>query len=102
MGGYEGHYASVLYAHFAATGAEVRAEDSGSRGRSDLCVRAFGRVYVFEFKMEGRGGPEGAMAQLKARGYMDRYRGLGEPIHLVTVEFSAETRNLTRFEAETD
>ena len=101
MGGYEGHYASVLYAHFAATGAEVRAEDSGSRGRSDLCVRAFGRVYVFEFKMEGRGGPERAMAQLKARGYADRYRGLGEPIHLVAVEFSAETRNLTRFEAET-
>ena len=41
------------------------------------------------------------MAQLKAKGYADRYRALGEPIHLVAVEFSPETRNLTRFETET-
>ena len=44
MAEYEGFYASVLYAHFAATAAEVRAEESGSLGRADLCVRAFGRV----------------------------------------------------------
>ena len=100
MAEYEGFYASVLYAHFAATGAEVRAEESGSLGRADLCVRAFGRAYVFEFKMKGRAGPETALAQLKARGYADRYRGLGEPIHLVGVEFSAETRNITGFETE--
>ena len=101
MGGYEGHYASVLYAHFAATGAEVRAEESGSRGRADLSVRAFGRVYVFEFKMRGRGGAGAAMAQMKSRGYADRYRGTGELIHLVGVEFSPKTRNVTVFEAET-
>ena len=95
MAEYEGFYASVLNAHFAATGAEVRAEESGSLGRADLCVRAFGRVYVFEFKMKGRAGPEAALSQLKARGYADRYRGLGEPIQLVGVEFSAETRNIT-------
>ena len=100
MAEYEGFYASVLNAHFAATGAEVRAEESGSLGRADLCVRAFGRVYVFEFKMKGRAGPEAALSQLKARGYADRYRGLGEPIQLVGVEFSAETRNITGFEAE--
>ena len=38
------------------------------------------------------------MAQLKARGYADRYRALGEPIHMVAVEFSPDTRNLTAFE----
>ena len=101
MAEYEGFYASVLYAHFSATGAEVRAEESGSIGRADLCVRASGRVYVFEFKMQGRGGTTAAMAQLKARRYADRYRGLGEPIHLVAIEFSPETRNVTRFEVET-
>ncbi|MDE0626169.1 MAG: AAA family ATPase [Bryobacterales bacterium] len=97
---YEGFYASVLYAHFAATGAEVRAEESGSLGRADLCVRAFGRANVFEFKMKGRAGSETALANLQARGYADRYRGLGEPIHLVGAEFGAETRNITGFEAE--
>ena len=100
MGSFEGWYASLLYAYFAATGAEVRAEESGSLGRADLCVRAFRRVYVFEFKMRERAGAEAAMAQLKTRGYADRYRGRGEPIHLVAVEFSAKTRNVTRFETE--
>ena len=100
MGSFEGWYASLLYAYFAATGAEVRAEESGSLGRADLCVRAFQRVYVFEFKMRERAGAEAAMAQLKTRGYADRYRGRGEPVHLVAVEFSAKTRNVTRFETE--
>ena len=84
-----------------AAEAEVTAEDSGSRGRADLIVRGFGRVYVFEFKMRERSGPGDALRQLKERGYADRYLGRGEPVHLVGLEFSAETRNLTGFEAET-
>ena len=102
MGGYEGWYASVLYSHFAAVaGVEVRAEESGSGGRADLSVRGFGRVYVFEFKMRERTGAEGALEQLRSRGYADRYRGRGEPIHLVGVEFSAQKRNMTLFESDT-
>ena len=101
MGDYEGWYASVLYAHFAALGVEVRVEESGSRGRLDLVVRGWGRVYVFELKMRERAGPETAMEQIKDRGYADRYRGQTEPIHLVGVEFSAETRSVTDFATET-
>ena len=101
MADYEGFYASVLYGHFSAAGAEVRAEESSSSGRADLCVRAFGQVYVFECKMRERGGAAAAMAQLKDRGYAAKYKALGEPIHLVGVEFDAKTRNLTGFEART-
>ena len=39
------------------------------------------------------------MSQLRERGYADKYRHLGEPVHLAAVEFSAETRNLAGFEA---
>ena len=101
MGSYEGWYASLLQAYFVAAEAEVRAEESGSEGRADLVVRGFGRVYVFEFKMRERAGRGAALRQLKERGYADRYLGRGEPVHLVGLEFSAETRNLTGFEAET-
>ena len=41
-----------------------------------------------------------AMAQLKARDYAGKYRALGEPIHLVAVEFSKSDRNLAAFEVE--
>ncbi len=101
MGSYEGWYASVLYAHFNALGADVRAEESGSRGRTDMVVRLNRRVWVFEFKIRERAEPGAALRQLQERGYADRYRGLGEPIHLVGVEFSAETRNVMQFESQT-
>ena len=75
-------------------------EESGSRVRLDMAVRAGGRVYLFEFKVRERAGPGMAMAQLQERGYVDKYRHLGEAVHLVAVEFSAETRNVAGFEAE--
>ena len=39
-----------------------------------------------------------AVEQPRARGYADKYRALGEPIHLVGVEFSREVRNVVSFE----
>ena len=97
---YEGYYASVFYSYFAGLGLEVTVEDSGSRGRLDIAVRAGGRVYLFEFKVVERAGPGTAMAQLRERGYADKYRHLDEPVYLVAVEFSKETRNVAAFEAE--
>ena len=93
---YEGYYASVFYSHFAALGLDVTVEDSGSRGRLDMTVRFNGNVYLFEFKVIERA----AMAQLKERRYADKYRSLDQPIHLIAVEFSAETRNLAAFEVD--
>ena len=97
---YEGYYASVFYSHFAAAGVDVTVEDSSSRGRVDMSVRYGGNVYLFEFKVVDSTPEGGAMDQLKAKGYADKYRHLGEPIHLVAVEFSRETRNLATFAVE--
>ena len=97
---YEGYYASVFYSYFAALGLDLTVEDSSSRGRLDMAVRFNDNVYLFEFKVVEM-APEGsAMAQLKEKRYADKYRGLGLPIHLVAVEFSRETRNLTAFAVE--
>ena len=97
---YEGYYASVFYSYFAALGLDITVEDSTSHGRLDMAVRFNGNVYLFELKVVEMAGEGAAMAQLKARGYADKYRGTGEPIHLVAVEFSRETRNVTAFEVE--
>ena len=97
---YEGFYASVFYSYFAGLGLDVTVEDSSSQGRLDLAVRFNGSVYLFELKVVETAGDGAAMAQLKTRRYADKYRGAGEPIHLVAVEFSRETRNVTAFEVE--
>ena len=47
-----------------------------------------------------RAGEGAAMAQLKERRYVDEYRASEQPIHLIAVEFSSETRNLAGFEVE--
>ena len=97
---YEGFYASVFYSYFAGLGLDVTVEDSSSRGRLDMAVRFNANVYLFELKVVEL-APEGAaMAQLKAKGYADKYRDRGEPIHLIGVEFSKEARNLAAFDVE--
>ena len=95
---YEGYYASVFYSYFASVGLDIVVEDSSSHGRLDMAVRFNDNVYLFEFKVVEL-APEGtAMAQLKQKRYADKYRDRGEPIHLIAVEFSRETRNLVAFE----
>ena len=95
---YEGYYASVFYSYFAALGLDVTVEDSTSHGRLDMAVEFNDNVYLFEFKVVELAGEGAAMAQLRSRGYADKYRHLGRPIHLVAVEFSKETRNVVAFE----
>ena len=97
---YEGYYASVVYSWFAAAGLDVRVEDSAARGRLDMAVPFGGQVYLFEFKTVER-EPEGrALAQLKERDYAAKYRHLGQPIHLIGVEFSRAERNVAAFAVE--
>ena len=95
---YEGYYASVFYSYFAALGYDIVVEESSSHGRLDMAVRTGGHVYLFEFKVLEMAPPGSALTQLRERGYADRYRDRGEPVHLIGVEFSRETRNVTSFE----
>ena len=98
---FEGYYASVFYAYFVSVlGTGVTVEDSSSRGRADMAVRAGGRVYLFEFKVVEQAGSGTALAQLKAKAYADKYLSLGEPVHLVGVEFSSASRNVVAFDHE--
>ena len=97
---YEGYYASVIYAWLAALGAELIAEDVTNRGRIDLTLKIPGRVYLFEFKLieNQPAGAPGALQQLRDRDYAAKYRGLGQPITLIGLEFSQASRNLERFD----
>ena len=101
LSGFEGHYASVFYSHFAALGLDVRVEDATSHGRIDMAVLHAGRVFLFEFKVVDRQATGQALRQIQDRGYADKYRARGEPIHLVGIEFGRTERNVVGFEVET-
>ena len=101
---FEGYYASVFYSHFAALGLDVAVEESAnrerldSRGRLDMAVRFEDRVYIFEFKVVEQAREGSAMAQLKDRGYAEKYRAPDVDVHLIGVEFSSASRNVVAFE----
>ena len=97
---YEGYCASVFYSYFASLGLDITVEDSASHGRVDMTVRFNENVYLFEFKVVEAASEGAAMAQLKERRYADKYRDLGQPIHLVAVEFSKDARNVAAFQVE--
>ena len=100
IAGYEGYYASVFYSYFAALGLDIRVEDSSSHGRLDMAVLFNNNVYLFEFKVVELASAGAALAQLKERRYADKYRALGQPIHLIGVEFSKDERNVAAFDVE--
>ena len=95
---FEGYYASVFYSYFAGLGLNITVEDSSSHGRVDMTVPFNDNIYLFEFKVVELASDGAAMAQLQEKGYADKYRGLDQPIHLIGVEFSKNTRNITAFE----
>ena len=97
---YEGYYASVFYSYFASLGLDITVEDSSSHGRLDMAVLFNDRVYLFEFKVVELASAGAALAQLKERRYADKYRDLGQPIHLIGVEFSKDERNIAAFDVE--
>ncbi len=97
---YEGYYASVFYAYFASLGLDLTPEESSNAGRLDMALRFNGQVYLFELKVVELAPDGSALAQLKERGYADRYRGSDEPIHLIGVEFSREQRSVVGFAVE--
>ena len=95
---FEGYYASVFYSYFAGLGLNITVEDSSSHGRVDMTVHFNDNIYLFEFKVIEMASEGAAMAQLQEKEYADKYRGLDQPIHLIAVEFSKNTRNITAFE----
>ncbi len=99
---FEGYYASVFYACLAALGLDLRVEDASAAGRVDLALRCEGRVYLFEFKVIERAGEGAALRQLTERRYAEKYCATGEPVHLIGVEFSEETRNIVAFDTASD
>ncbi len=102
---YESWYASLLYMNFRAIGVDLRVEESSSRGRSDMVLIHAGQVFIMELKVvEDESGKEAAldqaMAQIRDKGYSEKYRNQGKPIHHIALAFGRTERNLLGIRVE--
>lgn len=91
---YEGYYASVVYTYLASLGIPMVAEDVTSKGRIDLSIQLTDKIYIIEFKVDQ---PERALAQIKDKGYHEKFLRSGKTIYLVGINFDSKEKNITDF-----
>jgi hypothetical protein len=89
----EKYYQTLFYAVFVLIGARTHAECWTNRGRIDAVVETPCGIYVFEFKLNGTASA--ALAQIKEKGYHEKYLRSGKKVTLVGAAFDAEMRNLS-------
>ena len=94
----ERHYQTIFYVIFTLMGQFTEAEVRSSHGRADAVVKARDTVYVFEFKLNGTA--EEALRQIDTGDYLIPYQLSGKRLVKVGVEFSKETRNISRYLVE--
>jgi len=102
---HEAWYAGLLHMCFRAIGVDVRSEECSSHGRADMVVLTGGQVFVLEFKMvetaKNTGATlEAALAQIRDRGYAEKYMDRKEPIHLVAIACGCVERTLLEVRVE--
>jgi PD-(D/E)XK nuclease superfamily len=91
---------TAFFASIPAPGLDLTLEDAYRHGRLGMAVGFNQQIYLFEFKVVEL-TPEGkALQQIKDKGYADKYRAEGHPIHLIGVEFSREQRSVVGIEVE--
>jgi len=94
----EHYYHALLYTLLMAFGADVRAEEPGARGCSDLTLMMPKGIYVMELKY-GHTAQE-ALDQINRKGYAEKYRLDGRPVTKVGIAFSPEERNIAEWKSE--
>ena len=70
-----------------------------------MVILTGGQVFVLEFKMAETDSEtsivlDAAMRQMRERGYAEKYRDCGTPVHLIGVACGSEARNLLAIRAE--
>lgn len=94
----ERHYQVIFYLVFKLMGQFTEAEVRSACGRADAVVKTPKYIYVFEFKLNGTA--EEAIKQIDEKGYLIPYQTDDREVVKIGVEFSAESRNLSRWLVE--
>jgi len=94
----ESYFHSVVHVVLTLTGFVAHSEIPTNQGRMDAVLDTGEREYVFEFKL--RESADAALAQIRQRGYPERFRAAGKPLTLVGVAFDVEAKNVREWKAE--
>jgi hypothetical protein len=82
----------IFYLLLNILGVYTQAELLTHRGRLDMMVRYPDKIFIFEFK--ARSSAEKAIAQIKEKGYHERFLKEGKPIYLFGISFDPGERKV--------
>lgn len=88
----EAYYHSLIYLVFFYVGQYIESEVNTNNGRLDCVVQSASHIYIIEFKLDQ--SAEAALAQIKARGYADKYLSDPRPKVLLGINFSSQTKTV--------
>ena len=95
---YEGHYQQLLFVIFSLLGEYVDVEVRTATGRVDMVMQAFGKLYLFELKLNRSAAA--AMQQINLNDYPARFSQCGLPIVKVGINFDTATRTVSDWAIE--
>jgi ATP-dependent exoDNAse (exonuclease V) beta subunit len=95
---HEKYYQTIFYLIFKLIGLRIDAEVKTNAGRIDAVVEVRDHIYLFEFKLDKNA--EIALAQIKERGYYQKYRLHNKAITLVGANFDSKLRAISDWQAE--
>jgi hypothetical protein len=94
----EAYYHTVFYLMVAASGVLVHTEPLSSRGRMDVVVELKDKVYIIELKCNQPA--DKAIAQIRDKGYHEKYVQGGRKIFLLGIDFDTAKRAITEWKLE--
>ena len=95
---YELDCQAFVWLIFKLMGEFVLCEVQNGKGRSDAVVWDKSAIYIFEFKMDG--SAEEALTQIKSKSYPIAYKGDGQKIVKVGVNYSSKDEQLSEWKIE--
>jgi hypothetical protein len=95
----EAYYHTIFYLMVSASGILVHSEALMVRGRMDMAVEFTDKVYVIELKCNQTAAK--ALAQIREKGYHEKYVQSGRRIILVGINFDTHERGIADWRMET-
>ncbi|MBK8626053.1 MAG: PD-(D/E)XK nuclease domain-containing protein [Saprospiraceae bacterium] len=88
----EQYYHAIVHLLFSLLNVYIFSEVHTQQGRADAIVIYEDQIYCMEFKLDQ--SAQDALEQIKSRGYTERFRDTGKPIHHIGINFSSEQKKV--------
>lgn len=96
----EQYYHALIHLIFSLMGVYIFSEVQTHKGRTDAIVMYLNEVYIMEFKLNK--SAQEAFFQIENKGYADRFKNSGMPIHKIGINFSSELKAIEEVFWESD